>query len=191
MIAAALGLFARRGYERTTVGDIEAAAGFAARGGTLYKHFPSKEALLDAVLDRHLREVETSRRIVDLLPLGDLRAETTLVFRYLFAELARYRDVTALIEKEGDGAPQLGRRFWTGIAEPGYRLTADLLERQLNVDGPGGWDTEALAVLLVGAVVNVRRSEWTFDETPLGVGEERIVQAVAALVERLSVPPDP
>ncbi len=184
-------LFASRGYQRTTVGDIEAAAGFAARGGTLYKHFPSKEALLEAALDRQIQEVEQARAITDLLPLGELRAETTLMFRYLFAELSRYRDITALIEKEGDSAPLLGRRFWDEIAEPGYRLGAQLLDRQLNKHGPGGWDTDALAVILIGAVVNVRRAQWTFGQLALDVSEERLTQVIGRVLEALAaLPPD-
>jgi AcrR family transcriptional regulator len=43
-------LFAERGYEATSVADIQAAAGLAPGSGALYKHFPSKRALLDAVL---------------------------------------------------------------------------------------------------------------------------------------------
>ena len=179
-------LFASRGYERTTVGEIEAEAGFAARGGTLYKHFASKEALLEAALDRQIQEVAGTRAIADLLPLGDLRAETTLMFRYLFVELSRYRDITALIEKEGASAPALGRRFWDEIAEPGYRLCAQILDRQLNQDGPGGWDAEALAVVLIGAVVNVRRAQWTFGKLALGVEEERLVQVIGRLLVALA-----
>lgn len=189
LVSAAMQLFASRGYQRTTVGDIEAAAGFAARGGTLYKHFPGKEALLEAALDRQIGEVEQARAITGLLPLGDLHAEATLMFRYLFAELARYRDITALIEKEGDSAPQLARRFWDEIAEPGYRLGAQLLDRQLNDDGPGGWDTEALAVVLIGAVVNVRRAQWTFGQLALDVSEERLTQVIGRVLEALTALP--
>src|ERR1700728_1732253 len=68
--------------------------------GTLYKRFASKEAVLEAVVDRQVSQVNGTRAIVDLLPLGDLDAETVLVFRYLLTEIARYEAITALIEKE-------------------------------------------------------------------------------------------
>jgi AcrR family transcriptional regulator len=188
LISAALRLFAAQGYQRTTVGEIEAAAGFTARGGTLYKHFDSKEALLAAAIDQQAADVGQTRGIADLLPLGDLRAETILVFRYLFTEISRYRDITALIEKEGDGAPHLAQRFWDQIAEPGYRLGAQVLGRQLADHGQSDWDADALAVILIGAVVNVRRAQWTFGQLPLGVPDERIVQAITRIIETLAAP---
>lgn len=179
-------LFASRGYQATTVGEIEAAAGFTARGGTLYKHFPSKQALLEAAVDQQVAEVRQGRAIADLLPLGDLRAETVLVFRYLFAELTRYRTITALVEKEGASTDPLSERFWNEIAEPGYRLTAEILDRQLNKAGHGKWDAEALAVLLVGAAVNIRRAEWTFGQLALDVDEERLILTIAGILEALA-----
>lgn len=189
LLDAALDLFASRGYERATVGDIEAAAGFTPRGGTLYKHFASKEAVLEAAVDRQVSQVTGARAIIDLLPLGDLRAETVLVFRYLFAEIARYEAITALIEKESASVPALAQRFWDEIAEPGYQLGAQLLDRQLNKDGPGGWDTEALAVLLIGATVNFRRAQWTFGQLALDVDEERLIQVVARVLQTLAAAP--
>lgn len=184
-------LFANQGYERTTVGEIEAAAGFAARGGTLYKHFPSKEALLEAAMDQQVRAVEGTRAIVDYLPLGDLRTESTLMFRYLFDELTRHRQITALIEREGALTRPLAERFWAEIGEPGYRLGVQLLDRQLNKDGSGDWDAEALSALLVGAVVNFRRTQWTFDRNILDVDEERFVRLITRLLEALASPPTP
>lgn len=189
LLDAAVDLFASRGYERTTVGDIEAAAGFTARGGTLYKHFASKETVLEAAVDRQVSQVTGARAIVDLLPLGDLHAETVLVFRYLFAEIARYEAITALIEKESASVPALGQRFWDEIAEPGYQLGAQVLDRRLNKDGPGGWDAEALAVLLIGATVNFRRAQWTFGQLALDVEEERLIQVIARVLQTLAAAP--
>lgn len=134
------------------------------------------------MIDREAAQVAGPRSIVDLLPLGDIGAKATIVFRYLFAELDRYHDVTALIEKEGGVAPSLGRQFWAEIGEPGYQLGAEVLGRQLNAEGPGGWDAEALSAVLLGAVVNMRRSQWTFGHTPLDVDEERMVQVIVHLL---------
>src|SRR3712207_7446858 len=50
----AMRLFAERGYERTSIADIQAAAGLAPGSGALYKHFPSKEAVLAAGLDEFM-----------------------------------------------------------------------------------------------------------------------------------------
>jgi AcrR family transcriptional regulator len=183
LISAALRLFAEHGYARTSVGQIEAAAGFTARGGTVYKHFASKQHLLQAALDHHVRVV-TSRRptLADLLPLGDLHAESVLLMRYLLGELADHRDINALIEKEGAEHPFLPQRFWDDIADPGYRAAGEVFGRQLD-SAAQPWDSEALSAVIVGALVNYRRSEWTFGHTPLDVDEQRIVDTLARLID--------
>ena len=102
LLTAGLTLFAGQGFRRTTVGEIEAAAGFTARGGTLYKHFPSKQALLDTAVARHVDRVRALRRTADLLPLGEFGSELTLLMRSLLVELEEERLITLLLEKEGD-----------------------------------------------------------------------------------------
>src|SRR5438105_15555119 len=62
IIAAASGLFARNGFEGTSIRDIAAASGVLS--GSLYYHFPSKEDLLftvhQEILTAMRQEVETA-----------------------------------------------------------------------------------------------------------------------------------
>jgi AcrR family transcriptional regulator len=58
ILASALGLFRRRGFEKTTMRDVAAAAGVAL--GAAYYYFPSKEALVLAYY--HDTQAEHSRR---------------------------------------------------------------------------------------------------------------------------------
>ena len=51
ILETAYDLFYRQGFARVGVDRIAAAAGITKR--TLYAHFPSKDALLAAVLERH------------------------------------------------------------------------------------------------------------------------------------------
>src|SRR5690606_5792725 len=46
LIAESMRLFGERGYSGTSVSQIEAAAGLSGGSGSLYQHFPSKDALL-------------------------------------------------------------------------------------------------------------------------------------------------
>jgi AcrR family transcriptional regulator len=48
-------LFIKNGYDDTTVSDIVSAAGIAQ--GTFYHHFKSKEALLEAIADRYIDDM--------------------------------------------------------------------------------------------------------------------------------------
>jgi AcrR family transcriptional regulator len=86
LVTEAMKLFSAKGYEATSVSQIESAAGLAAGSGALYHHFKSKEALLDAGIDRQLDRRSAMRDIrVMFAGLGDLRTELTLLGRYLLS----------------------------------------------------------------------------------------------------------
>lgn len=88
LITEAMRLFSEQGYRATSVAQIEAAVGLAPGSGALYHHFKSKEALLDAGIDRQLDRRHAMRDIRALFAgLGDLRTELTLLGRYVFSVL--------------------------------------------------------------------------------------------------------
>lgn len=53
LLSAAAGLFRDQGYERTTVRDIAAAVGI--QSGSIFHHFPSKDAILYAVVEEVIK----------------------------------------------------------------------------------------------------------------------------------------
>jgi AcrR family transcriptional regulator len=84
LVTEAMRLFSAKGFEATSVSQIEAAAGLAPGSGALYRHFKSKDALLDAGIDRQLDRRSAMRDIRSLFAgLGDLHAELTVLGRYL------------------------------------------------------------------------------------------------------------
>lgn len=183
LLEAGLQLFSKRGFRRTTVGDIEQLAGLAPRRGALYKHFGSKQELLAAAVERHLHEVETIRTFVDLMPLGDLRAELTLLARWILADLDRHRELFLVFEKEGDELTDLRDRYYNEVGELGYQVGAEFLRRALD-PARSHVDPEALATVTMNALVNQRRCEWTFGRKPLGLDDVRLVEAVVEVVMR-------
>lgn len=68
ILASALSLFAKKGYEHTTFTDI--AARLKLTKGAVYWHFDSKEALLVALVDIALEKFR--RQLLDLMPEGEL-----------------------------------------------------------------------------------------------------------------------
>ena len=82
LVNEAMRLFSAKGFDATSVSQIEAAAGLAPGSGALYHHFKSKEALLDAGIDRR----QAMHHIRDMFAgLGNLDAELTVLGRYLLA----------------------------------------------------------------------------------------------------------
>ena len=71
ILASALALFAKKGYEHTTFTDI--AARLKMTKGAVYWHFESKQALLLALVDEMLAKFH--RQISELLPPGETSFE--------------------------------------------------------------------------------------------------------------------
>lgn len=182
LIEAALHLIAERGYDGTSVGDIEAEAGLAPRSGALYKYFDSKLSLLEAALERHLASVERAEIDLTAMPLQDPKTAAELLGRWLLDEMDRERAITHVIEREGARIPDLRDRMRAGISDRGYRAASAVLARWSHHAPVETDDHDARAVLLVGSLVNFRRSSWTFGAPPLELDDERIVSAFAAMV---------
>jgi AcrR family transcriptional regulator len=185
LIDASLELVAERGFDGVGVGDIEAGAGLAPRSGALYKYFDSKLAVLEAGLEQHLTAIDDVDADVAGMPVADAAGEVDALVRWLLAELDRERRITHVIEREGDRLPDLRARMRAGVSDRGYRAAAAFIERLTGAVDADPIDHEALAVILIGAVVNLRRSTWTFGAAPLGIDDQRFIDTFTALVTTL------
>lgn len=177
ILAAARRLFAERGYKGTSVGEIEAAAGLSPRSGALYKHFPSKQAVLGAVISQHTDVVDQMRSQLELMPLGDLRAELTMTARWGLAELRREHELTRIVMKEGERFPEIAEAFREAIVMPGHRMAAEWLTRYVERAGGTIDDPDAFASVTTDSLVGYTLQEVLFGSAPAGVDEERFLAA--------------
>lgn len=77
-------LFAEKGYDGTSVADIQIAAGLTGGSGALYKHFASKGAVLEAGVDAYLQALaEDSRATVRELPADPREALGVIASRVI------------------------------------------------------------------------------------------------------------
>lgn len=93
IIAAADRLLARYGYRRMTVDDIAREADIGK--GTIYLHFPSKEAVILSVINRHIEStLEALRKIAAGTGPASERLEAMIVARVLerFDRFLPYRE---------------------------------------------------------------------------------------------------
>jgi AcrR family transcriptional regulator len=92
LLDAAVSEFARAGYATANVERISAAAGLAK--GTVYNHFPSKRALMEALIDEigalHLEFIST-RVLAESDPVARLRAFYRAGFAFVEEHLDRAR----------------------------------------------------------------------------------------------------
>ena len=169
LLDAGQALIAERGYAGVSVGQIEEAAGFVARGGTLYRHFDSKADLLRAAVQRHIDSLDEQDGLAAMIPLPDLRSELHVIGQWTLRRLDAEESISRVIEKEGGRLGSLVDAMREGISETGYQLFATYLEDKGLEPGVDGL---AAAVMLIGALVNLRRSAWTFGTPPAGISDE-------------------
>ncbi len=174
-------LFAERGFRATAVGDIEAAVGLQPRRGALYKHFPSKHALLEAAVRKHLDSAaagatqigELNATIVSGVDRALLGHVILGLGRWFLDEMDRLKDLTRVLEHEGQRMTDLTVEVKDDIVDLSYRSAASLIATL----APEAQDPEATAVLVLGALVALRRTAWTFGFAPLDIDDDRALAA--------------
>jgi AcrR family transcriptional regulator len=120
----AMKLFSDKGFEATSVSQIEAAAGLAAGSGALYRHFKSKDALLAAGIDRQLDRRAAMSDIRALFAgLGDLHSELTVLGRYLLSVIDQESELLQIAARTPTG---LSERLDTAYAALVDGLTGEL-----------------------------------------------------------------
>src|SRR5206468_10882630 len=126
----AMRLFGERGYAATSVAEIERSAGLTPGAGGLFHHFPNKEAVLEAGIERQLARLEAVRQIRGAIPpLGDLRAELTLVARYVFLELEEEQELLRVLVSESRQRPHLLAGAVEQVVRGTFNEFSSLLER--------------------------------------------------------------
>jgi AcrR family transcriptional regulator len=177
IVTEAIRLFALNGFTGTTVGDIEQAAGLARRAGGLYRHFRSKEEVLSAAIDRHVREMQRIRERFDVMPLGDLRAELTLAARWALGELRAEQLVMKVVQKDGDRFPRVVAEVHERIIAPGHAQAAEMFTRVFAEAGIEDREARAYAAVALGALVGYVIEQSMFGAVPGEVAEADFVEA--------------
>lgn len=185
LLEAALRLFSTVGFEGTAVGDIEEAAGFTRRGGTMYRHFASKDELLVAALQYSATQRSRTPPPLPAVALPDLRSELFLAATCVLQAMDEARRTVNILEKSGSRLARAGQFSPDMVVSEPYRAAREFLAaRAPETD----WDLDAVVVLLYGGLGAVRRNEWTFGSRGLDVADERLVATWAQLVEQVLLP---
>jgi AcrR family transcriptional regulator len=184
VLDAAMDLFGRQGYRATTIAQIEQAAGLAPGAGGLYRHFPSKRALLEAGLRRQFDAGQELAEVLDpaAMPRDNPVAAVVAVARAGLRRLEQERDLNRVLVRDLADFPDLLAEVRDRELRRVHRaLVAWLRASPAAADA----DSEALAAVLMGAVSHFWMMRDIFGgEHPLGVDEERYLSALAALAAR-------
>ncbi len=187
ILEAASQVFSRKGYHDTAVDDIAAASG-TSKGG-LYFHFPSKEAIFLALLDRMvglLRSRLESAIAGEPSPIH----KVDLALREMLETFGSHRTLARLFLIDALGA---GREFNTRLAAIHASFTS-LIQQHLD-DAirsgaiPAGIDTAVASKVWFGALNEVVTT-WLMTE-PAGRLEDAYPTLRTLLLRGIGVDPDP
>ena len=175
-------LFAANGYEATSVGAIEKAAGLAPRSGALYQYFAGKEALLAAAVERKVQSLDELGGALEMLPLGDRRAELTLLARWNLRSLAERDALTRFVLRDGQHIPtKLRDELYERLVERPYAQVAAWVTSRIGETAAQTSDVYAVSLVLVESMAAYNTLRAAFGRVPDDVDEERFIDAWVAL----------
>jgi AcrR family transcriptional regulator len=166
VVEAAARCFGAKGYAATTIADIEAAAGLAHGAGGTYRHFTSKQAILEAVVDAIVAAPDDELAPPD----ADLEASAHASLRYMSEGMTR------LFFRDLDDFPEQRERIVDRTVTGPYRIVAE----RIRAENPTV-DADALAAVLLGSLINFRVVEVLIGKGRNGVSEDRFVDAWASV----------
>lgn len=144
---ATLALLNERGFAAMTMEDVAHRAKVGKP--TIYRRFPSKAALVTAVIERQLPELDK----LAIPDLGDTRAELqTLISTGFPPDGPSYVRLTGGLIAEQERHPELIEAYRSNILRPRRRITCTLIERgQKRGDVRPDVEPEDAVDLIVGA----------------------------------------
>jgi AcrR family transcriptional regulator len=181
LVTEAMKLFSAKGFDAASVSQIEAAAGLAPGSGALYHHFKSKDALLDAGIDRQLDRRRAMQDIRTLFAgLGDLRAELTVLGRYLLSIVDEEIELLQIAVRTPAGR--------SARLDTAYAALVDGLNAELG-DWIAAWaptlatqDRAVLAALGVNGILGARFATSLFHQSEARVPDDRYLSEWTAVL---------
>jgi AcrR family transcriptional regulator len=182
LLTAAMRLFAEKGYEGTSVGEIQEAAGLTYGSGALYKHFPSKQAVLEAGVRRFVESAGVGHKRLESLAALPIEEAVTELGRFVMAAFRHDEDELRIVWRDLDRFPELQRL----VTEQRIQLTMDVMAHWLEEQVAEGrlrpHDTAAMAAVAAAPMVFIQLLRALLHHTPGGMGDERFVAAWSDLV---------
>jgi AcrR family transcriptional regulator len=99
IMQAALELFVAQGYQKTSIARIETEAGLVPRAGAFYRHFESKQVLLEELAKLHVSETPEEFGLDRLADFGDTRSELVAIALKYEEAMIRQKPFARLIEE--------------------------------------------------------------------------------------------
>jgi AcrR family transcriptional regulator len=156
--AAAQELFLRHGFAATTMDAVTATAGISKQ--TLYRYYPSKEALFADILDQLTLQQGASAvwpppERVTIATRADLEAVLTWLARDIIADTTQPTLIALMrvLIAEAPRFPHLKELFTATVSGPGFAAVSQLLDQARAAGVVVVEESEAAARLFIGSLL--------------------------------------
>ena len=151
ILDAALTSFATRGYEASSLDAL--AQGLEVRKQTILYWFPSKEVLLEAVIDHSAVELSAALE-ASLATAGSGWARVEAVVRSVFRLAARRPELLGLVREMGRLGTPAATRFVTAV-EPLVTRASEFLEAEMDAGHMRRHDPRLLLLAIYSTVIGM------------------------------------
>jgi AcrR family transcriptional regulator len=178
-------LFAERGYDGTSVADIQIAAGLTGGSGALYKHFASKRAILEAGVDAYVDALTAnSSATVRELP-ADPRKALEAIASSVIDSMTADETILRVLLRDLDRHPELVERLWDGVLANVYTEMADWIRGQVAGGAIDVSDPDAVAAVLMSALTQWPILHALIRKTPGGLTRQAFISAWSDTASRV------
>jgi len=183
LLDAALTLFARQGYSATSVADIQQACGLSPGSGALYKHFPSKKALLQEATRRHVEQIGAMRDEYDRTRPSDTKSALRQGAEQIWASIDNNSQLLRVMFREPEALDDMIDELWEAVAANAYQRTARALSAAKAAGVSQVEDPEATSTVLVAALAYLPIVQLLIRRTPGKLDADRFREAWLRLAE--------
>ncbi|HEV7583428.1 MAG TPA: TetR/AcrR family transcriptional regulator [Mycobacterium sp.] len=177
LLAAALRLFAAKGYAATSVADIQRASGLAPGSGALYKHFASKRELLEAAVTHRIDSIVAAREQFDAGQPGSVEQAVRTAGQLIWSNLNQSEDLLKVMLREPEELGDLDEKTWQVITDNAYQRFADELTASNRLGRTRIPDPEAAAAVAIASLSYAATLQALSGRVPGNVDEDRYFEA--------------
>ena len=182
ILDAAWAVFRERGYGAATVTEIEEHAGLAGGSGGFYRHFASKQDVLRAVVDREVANADAARELPPEVLTTDARSALVVEFQGRLARLRQLHPLMSVLAREQQHLGDARERLEDLLVQRNISLRAEILRAWMDQGAIRRRDPQALATVIVSALVGYHNAREFFASSPGGTEEAAFAAMLADLV---------
>jgi len=183
LLEAAMELFARQGYASTSVADIQQACGLSPGSGALYKHFPSKKALLQEATRRQVELMGAMGDDYNRTRPTDTRGALRQGAEQIWANIDYNSQLLRVMFREPEAIEDMIDDLWSAAASTAYQRAARALTAAKDAGVAQADDPEATATVLVAALAYLPIAQLLIGRTPGNMDPQRFREAWLRLAE--------